>query len=101
MRAWEQVAYFEIRTVQIIFLSQAVCGRAHIVKGADEIGQNRLIRPLVAFKILSIFSCAAALSAAMCLRTARFARDRLACGMDLHVVRFARAASGLNFGLNR
>ena len=39
--------YFKIRTVQIIFLSQAVCGRAHIAKGADEIGQNRLIRPLV------------------------------------------------------
>ena len=35
----------------------------------------------------------------MCLRTARFARDRLACGMDLHVVRFARAAGGLNFDL--
>lgn len=81
----EQVAYFEMRTVQIISYRKLFCGRAHIAKGADEIGQNRLIRPLVAFKILSIFSCAAALSAAMCLRTARF----------------ARAASRLNFGLNR
>lgn len=37
----------------------------------------------------------------MGLRTARFVCDRLACGMDLHVVRFAQqAAGGLNFDLS-
>lgn len=55
MRAREQLAYFEMRTVQIIFYRKLFCERAHITKSADEMGRNRFIRPFVVFKILSIF----------------------------------------------
>lgn len=58
--------------------------------------RNRLVRPFVVFKILSIFIvCGGG------LRTARFACGQLACGMGLHVVRFVQqAAGGLNFDLS-
>ena len=97
MRDWEQVAYLKICAVQTISYRKLFCGRAHIVKDADEIGQNRLIRPLVAFKMLfDFYSLRRRGCAQRGLRAAG-----LLCGMDLYVVRFARAASGLNFRLNR
>ena len=55
LRVWMRVAYFEICTVQIIFLSQAVCERAHIAKCADKMG-HQLARPSASsIKILLIF----------------------------------------------
>ena len=90
MRTRERVAYFKICAVKIIFLSQAVCGRAHIVKGADEIGQNRLIRPFV---VSGNFIDLRSRGWLVC--------GRLACGMDLHVAGFTQqAAGGLNFSLD-
>ena len=97
MRAWSGSRILKSAPFKSFSYRKLFCERAYIAKGADEMRRNRLVRPLVAFKILSIFSCVAALSAAMCLRTAGFACGRLACGMGLRVVRFAHTASGLKF----
>ena len=95
MRAQEWVAYLKICAVQIIFLSQAVLRAGTYCKRR---GRNRLVRPLVVFKILLIFIVCGG----------RFAHSEVCVCVQLACLQYgfarsevcAPAARGLNFSLD-
>ena len=86
MHAWNRSRILKFAPFKSFSYRKLFCERAHISKGADEIGRNRLIRPFV---VSGNFIDLRSRGWLVC--------GRLAYGMDLHIVRFMCAASGLKF----